>query len=176
MKKFGYFLLIAGFLVAAYATALDVDSVEWLMFTVAAFSAISGVLLIKRDERGTAKSASVLSANRTELSDSLGKIVSNLEDITASGEAIATDALRDAIDTRLRDDLRRFADARETLIHLFGLQVYANLMSNFAAGERYINRVWSASADGYEAEARNYLHKAARQFRDAQDQLQAATA
>lgn len=176
MRKSGYFLLIAGFLVAAYTTALDVDSVNWLMFTVAAFGAISGVLLIKRDERGTAKSASVLSANRTELSDSLRKIVSNLEDISASGKSIATDALRDAIDTRLRDDLRRFADARETLIHLFGLQVYANLMSNFAAGERYINRVWSASADGYEAEARNYLLKAVAQFRDAQDQLQAAAA
>jgi len=176
MKKFGFFLLIAGFLVAAYTTALDVESVDWLMFTVAAFGAISGVLLIKRVERGTAKSASVLSANRAELSDSLGKIVSNLEDITGSGKAIATDALRDAIDTRLRDDLRRFADARETLIHLFGLQVYANLMSNFAAGERYINRVWSASADGYEAEARNYLLKAATRFRDAQDQLQAAAA
>lgn len=176
MKKFGYFLLIAGFLLGAYTTALDVESVNWVMFTVAAFSAINGVLLIKRQERGTAKSATVLSANRAELSDSLGNIVSNLEDITGSGEAIATDALRDAIDTRLRDDLRRFADARETLIHLFGLQVYANLMSNFAAGERYVNRVWSASADGYDAEARRYLIKAATRFRDAQDQLQAATA
>jgi len=176
MKKFGYFLLIAGFLLATYTTALDVESVNWLMFTVAAFSAINGVLLVKRHERGTAKSATVLSANRAELSDSLGKIVSNLEDMSGEGQAISTDSMRDAIDSRLRDDLRRFADARETLIHLFGLQLYANLMSNFAAGERYINRVWSASADGYDAEARNYLRKAATQFRNAQDQLQAASA
>ena len=108
--------------------------------------------------------------------DSLEKIVGNLEDMKGAGDAIATDSLRDEIDARLRNDLRRFADARETLIHLFGLQVYANLMSNFAAGERYINRVWSASADGYDTEARTYLGKAATQFRDAQAQLQAATA
>ena len=44
-------------------------------------------------------------------------------------------------------------------------------MSNFAAGERYINRVWSASADGYDHEARTYLEKAANQFQDAQQQL-----
>lgn len=176
MKKPGFLLLISGFLIAAYATALDTESVDWTIYVVAALVAISGVVLIRRHERGTAKSATVLSANRTELSDSLQKIVSNLEDMTSGEETIATDLLREAIDTRLRDDLRRFADARESLIHLFGLQTYANLMSNFAAGERYINRVWSASADGYDAEARTYLDKAVTRFRDAQAQLQAATA
>ncbi len=176
MKKIGFLLLIGGFLVAAYSTALDITSVSWAMYAVASLTAVTGVFLIRRHERGTAKSATVLSANRAELSDSLEKIVSNLEDMTDGNEAIETDLLRDAIDARLRDDLRRFADARETIIHLFGLQVYANLMSHFAAGERYINRVWSASADGYDAEARTYLGKAATQFRDAQAQLQAAAA
>ena len=47
------------------------------------------------------------------------------------------------------------------LIHLFDLQTYADWMSSFAAGKRYINRVWSASADGYDAEAREYLQCAA---------------
>jgi hypothetical protein len=176
VKKIGFLLLISGFLAAAYSTALDTESVNWTMYVIAAFAAITGVFIIKRHERGTAKSATVLSANRAELADSLAKIVDNLEDMKGAGDAIATDSLRDEIDARLRNDLRRFADARETLIHLFGLQMYANLMSNFAAGERYINRVWSASADGYDAEARAYLGKAATQFRDAQAQLQAATA
>ena len=60
------------------------------------------------------------------------------------------------------------------MVHLFGLQTYADIMSSFAAGERYINRVWSASADGYEGEAATYLEKAAQQFADAQRQLQEA--
>jgi hypothetical protein len=57
------------------------------------------------------------------------------------------------------------------MVHLFGMQTYADIMSHFAAGERYINRVWSSSADGYDAEAETYLHKAAEQFADAQRQL-----
>ena len=40
-----------------------------------------------------------------------------------------------------------------SMVHLFGLQTYADIMSEFAAGERYINRVWSASADEYDNEA-----------------------
>ena len=43
-------------------------------------------------------------------------------------------------------------------------------------GERYINRVWSASADGYDEEAAAYLHKAEKRFAEAQEQLLAAAA
>ena len=93
-----------------------------------------------------------------------------------NGDTAADPAgIRDSIDLKLRNDLRRFADARESMVHLFGLQVYADIMSNFAAGERYINRVWSASADGYAEEATAYLGKAATQFGEAQRQLQQAS-
>jgi hypothetical protein len=44
-------------------------------------------------------------------------------------------------------------------------------MSEFAAGERYINRVWSSAADGYDEEAHRYLKRASAQFRHAQSQL-----
>jgi hypothetical protein len=37
-------------------------------------------------------------------------------------------------------------------------------MSSFAAGERYLNRVWSASADGYIDEVSAYIDKAREQF------------
>ena len=51
--------------------------------------------------------------------------------------------------------------------HIFGLQSYADVMSAFAAGERYINKVWSASTDGYVDEVHNYLDRATQQFREA---------
>lgn len=53
------------------------------------------------------------------------------------------------------------------------------LMSAFAAGERYINRVWSASTDGYRDEVLKYLLKARDQFAEAHDlflNLQSAAA
>jgi hypothetical protein len=73
------------------------------------------------------------------------------------------------IDRLLREDLNNFANARESMHHVFGLQNYADVMSAFAAGERYVNRVWSASTDGYVDEVRTYLKRATEQLREAYD-------
>ena len=47
------------------------------------------------------------------------------------------------------------------------LQRFADVMGAFAAGERYINGVWSTSTDAYVDEVRNYLESATQQFREA---------
>jgi hypothetical protein len=173
MKRIAYLLLVAGFLFGAYVTALDVQNVNWNMFAIAAFASILGVIIAKRLDRADARSDSVLQTNRNELNESISNIVRDLADMI-DGTTARGDQLRDWIDDTLRADLRRFADARESMVHLFGLQTYADIMSNFAAGERYINRVWSASADGYDGEAEQYLGRAIEVFRDAQTELTAA--
>lgn len=169
MNNIGKVLLAGGFLAGAYATALDVQNVNWTLFTLAALAAIAGLLMLKRQAAAHARSDSVLELNRNELRESIDNVVRDIESLSY-GEDEGT-KLRDDIDLKLRTDLRRFADARESMVHLFGLQTYADIMSSFAAGERYINRVWSSSADGYAAEATTYLRKAAKQFADAQSQL-----
>ncbi|NCF14393.1 MAG: hypothetical protein GWP62_03730 [Gammaproteobacteria bacterium] len=173
MKNIGFILLAVGFLGGAYATALDVQNVNWEIFAVSAVLAIIGLVTFKRLASAHARSDTVLESNRGELRESISNIVADLNELT-NGETLRGDALRNRIDLHLREDLRRFADARESMVHLFGLQVYADIMSSFAAGERYINRVWSASADGYDEEAETYLGKAVHQFVDAQQQLQQA--
>ncbi len=172
MKGLGFVLLVAGFLAGAFATALDVEHVNWTMFALAAMAAIAGLLMVKRAESAHARSDSVLEVNRNELRESIHNIVRDIEGLAYGDDEGVT--LRDDIDLKLRNDLRRFADARESMVHLFGLQAYADIMSSFAAGERYINRVWSSAADGYGAEATTYLKKAAKQFADAQIQLMKA--
>jgi len=174
MKGLGYLLLSAGFIVAAYATALHVENVGWPLFAAAVLGAVAGVFLIKRHARSIAQSEEVLENNRAELRESIDNVVKDLRDIVSSG-SLRGSALRDRIDTTLRPDLTRFVDARESMVHLFGLQAYADIMSHFAAGERYINRVWSSSADGYDAEATLYLGRAEEQFADARRQLDEAT-
>jgi len=62
-----------------------------------------------------------------------------------------------------------FVDARESIAHRYGLAAYGDVMTRFAAGERYLNRVWSASADGYIDEVNEYLEKAKDQFTDSLD-------
>ena len=174
MKIAGYLLLIAGFLGAAFSTALDTKMTDWSLFIPAAVGAIVGVLILKRLSRGEARSEHVLTANRTELKESLSNIIRDLEGINSASGRLSALELRNEIDDKLRNDLRRFADARESLIHLYGLQAYADIMSDFAAGERYVNRVWSAAADDYDAEAWTYVARALDRFREATGRLEAA--
>ena len=173
MQKLAYLLLVVGFLFGAYATALDVESVDWTIFAIAAVAAVAGVIIAKRADSALARSESILESNRNELNESISNIVRDLGEMT-NGETAKGGELRALIDAKLRPDLRRFAEARESMVHLYGLQTYADIMSEFAAGERYINRVWTSSADGYDAEAEKYLARAAEQFRDAQKQLASA--
>ena len=174
MKKIAYLLLAAGFLLGAYATALDAQNVNWNLFAIAAVASVLGVIIAKRQDSADARSDSVLQTNRSELNESISNIVRDLNEMI-DGTTAKGDQLRDWIDDTLRADLRRFVDARQSMVHLFGLQTYADIMSEFAAGERYINRVWSASADGYDGEAEKYLGRAAKVFKDAQAQLASAT-
>ena len=121
-----------------------------------------------------ARSDETLASNRASIEDSLDRIVVNLEQLETGKESIPPWELRFEIDRRFRTDLNAFVEARHSLSHIYGLQHYADIMSAFAAGERYLNRVWSSSADGYIEEARTYVGKALEQFEESLSCLEAA--
>ena len=170
MKNLGYLLVAIGFLGGAFATSLDVQNVNWTIFISMAAAAVMGLVIYKMQVGALARSEEVLQTNRVELRESIANVVDDLQELNNDNLTRGA-VLRDRIDLKLREDLRRFADARQSMVHLFGLQTYADIMSHFAAGERYINRVWSASADGYDEEADAYLKKAAVQFDEAKQRL-----
>ncbi|NIP19182.1 MAG: hypothetical protein GWM87_14225 [Xanthomonadales bacterium] len=128
-----------------------------------------GLRQFRKAHHSEASASHRLSGNMDTLARSLSGIASNLEEICARGSELPVYEARFEIDRLFRADLNDFAEARETMVHVFGMQNYAEVMSAFAAGERYINRVWSASTDGYEAEVRTYLEKARRQFGEAHE-------
>lgn len=171
MTVAAYFVLVAGFLASAFAATQAVIPWGWFVPTVAL--AAVAVILIKRVAKTHARSDQVLSGNKRDLEESIDNIVTNLTQLRANKTTIPTFEMRLEIDKLFRDDLMRFADAREALTHLYGLQAYADIMSEFAAGERYINRVWSASADGYVDEVMAYIDRAHDQFTHAQQRLRA---
>ena len=72
-------------------------------------------------------------------------------------------------------ELAKFVDARKSIIPSCGLDTYADVMNSFAAGERYLNRVWSASVDGYIDEAQTYLSHSREQFEQAAEKLSGIT-
>lgn len=171
MKAIGYLSLVIGFLAATFVASLDPQQINWSWFIPTIVVGLVGVALIRKSRHGSARAEHVLSGNRQVLERSLDNVVKNLAALKARKTDIPTYEMRFEIDRIFRDDLRDFVDARESMIHLFGLRAYADVMSAFAAGERYINRIWSASTDGYQDEVLAYVDKADEQFMLAQQKL-----
>jgi len=167
MKTFALILVIASFLAGAFLSSLDPQRVDWNWMVPVLLAGVAGLWLHRLAQRGERRSSHRLAGNIRVLETSLDNICRNLDAIHARGDELPVYEARFEIDRLFREDLSNFAEARESMIHVFGMQNYADVMSNFAAGERYINRVWSASTDGYVDEVRMYLERARDQFDEA---------
>ena len=171
MQKLGYLLIIVSFLAGAFLSSLDALRVDWVAFIAVIVAGVIGVWMVKSGQKRLARSDHVLAGNRADIERSLDNIIANLEKMNARREDIPPYEARFEIDRDYREDLTCFVDARQSLAHIYGLQAYADIMSAFAAGERYLNRVWSASADGYIDEVRTYIERAYHQFGNAREVL-----
>ncbi|TCI04494.1 hypothetical protein EZV61_00510 [Corallincola luteus] len=176
MLLLGYMLLIIGALAAAFTTSLDPATLPWGYYAVAMVVGAVGLVMVKRHQHLVAHDPEQLEENLGQLNDALGRIVMEAEQLVDRRHELPVHEYRFEIDRLFRADLNQFAEARYSIRHSCGVQVFADVMSPFAAGERYINRIWSASADGYLEEANTYLVRALEQFREARAKLTAALA
>jgi len=167
IKVLSLLVIMASFLAGAFISVLDPTQVEWTWFVPVLAVGVIALFIFRKAHHVEARASHRLSGNLQILETSLGNILTNLEALNANSADLPVYEARFEIDRLLREDLNNFANARESMKHVFGLQRYADVMSAFAAGERYINRVWSASTDGYVDEVRNYLERATQQFREA---------
>jgi len=171
MSRIGYVLIVVGFLAGALVAVVDEEVVRWSNLAAALAAGVMGVILVRISMRQEAQAEGKLATNLDAVDSSLAQIV---EKVNQLREEMGDDNPYEArvrIDELLPVHLDTFVEARRSIIHIYGLQAYADVMSPFAAGERYINRVWSASADGYVDEVLEYLEKAAEQFAEALDKL-----
>lgn len=173
MKAFALILIGAGFVLGALVAVLEVESVAWLPFTAALVMGLAGIILFKRLQHAGASDAAHVEGSLNTLTTALDNISGNLDALVERKREIPPHQFRFEIDRLFREDLNDFADARYSMQHAFGLQAYADIMSAFAAGERYINRVWTASADGYIDEVLTYLERAQQQFHEAREAFSA---
>ena len=167
IKTISLLVIMLSFLVGAFITVLDPLQVNWAWFTPVLTLGVVALFIYTKAHHGEAKASHRLSGNLQILNTSLANILRNLETLNDDSGNLPVYEARFEIDRLLREDLNNFANARESMKHIFGLQSYADVMSAFAAGERYINRVWSASTDGYVDEVHSYLDRATMQFREA---------
>ncbi len=161
-------LVMAAFLGGAFIAVLDPNTVNWNWMVPVLAVGTFGLWGYRKAMHHAASAGHRLEGDMKTLGDSLSNIADNLARMNSGKAEIPVYEARFEIDRLFRDDLDNFADARETMIHVFGMKHYAEVMSAFAAGERYINRVWSASTDGYEDEVHRYLQRASDQFKEAE--------
>ncbi len=164
MKNIGYLFLVAGFLGASFFAVELRQGVRVPHFLGALAVGVLGVVLLRVVRRREATSADTIRENLAMLESSLTSVVDKARQLEAGMAATDVYELRHVIDREFPDDLDDFVQARYSLVHSFGLQPFADVMNPFAAGERYLNRVWSASTDGYIDEAHAYVTRAREQF------------
>ena len=174
MKNIAFILVILSFLAGAFLTSLDERTMNWTYFIPVMLVGFVGAFIYKKESSAAAKHGDLLQNNKKVLIVSLDNLVKNLESLNGRKDKIPTYDMRFEIDKLFRTDLMNFAEARDSMKHLFGIQDFADIMSSFAAGERYINRVWSASTDGYVDEVLMYVEKALLQFQHAKEEFDTA--
>jgi len=171
MKKIGFILIWGAFLAASFIAVLDALVINWAWFVPLALAGFVGVAIVRTGTRQEEQSSHRIDANIKTIHSSLEQVVAKVKKLNEDKGSINTYDMRHRIDEALIEHINDFVEARETIGHKYGLQEYADVMSHFAAGERYLNRVWSSSADGYIDEVATYMDKAVVQFEEAFEQL-----
>jgi len=171
MRLLGYLMITAGFLAGALSAVVEVETVRWGYFASSLAVGVMGIVLVRIGRAQLGRAEGKLTANMQTIEASLSRIVENIGKLNAQKESINTYDMRHRIDELFAEDLTSFVEARQSIAQVHGLNAYADVMSYFAAGERYLNRVWSASADGYIDEVNTYLDKAQEQFSESLDKI-----
>lgn len=171
MNKLGFLLVAIGFLGGALISVVHETVVRWEWFAAAVAVGVVGLVFIRVSRRQHVQSTERMVFNMQAIETSLGRIAENMTRLNADKHTIDPYDVRHRIEELFADDLNAFVEARESIAHSYGLAAYAEVMTCFAAGERYLNRVWSASADGYVDEINDYLEKSKEQFAASLDKV-----
>lgn len=97
-----------------------------------------------------------------------------MAELTESAGAMDATALEAKVDELMEAWVLPFAEARQQIIDRFGMATGAEILVTVAYGERMLNRVWSAAADGHLPEARACVPEATDALAEAARLLEAA--
>jgi len=168
----GYVLITIGFLAGALASVQsEANKIEWAWFVPAFLLGVVGVVLARVATRQASRNADAMSTNLSTLTRSIDRIVERIGQLNEEKSSMHPNDVHTRIDELFPEDLQAFAEARESIGHAYGLPAYARVMNEFAAGERYLDRVWSASVDCYIEDVMEYLERARDQFTRTQQEL-----
>ncbi|MCA9131544.1 MAG: hypothetical protein KDA45_00245 [Planctomycetales bacterium] len=179
----GQILLWLGFIGGALASVFRLEdsaapwqTIPWGIYIACAAVGVLGVVLLRRDKAAhrllSASSEDDLEGVLASLQQAAGKVshfAAQIEDTTC-------EQVLEFIDEQCAPLLNDFAEGRMVIANRFGTATYAAVMTEFASGERYLNRSWSAAADGYVDEVGDSIRHASVFLTAAERDLRAAIA
>lgn len=179
----GHVLLWIGFLGGALLAVRNSEipgrpwsTISWPAYLLALAVALAGVVILRATRRSARAGGEKSTGDVAEMAAILLRLRAQLQRWQTADGRLPVYEFHGQIDERLSDDLARFAELRESLIDALGLADFAAVMTEFALAERTINRLWSASADGYVDEVEACLVRAEAHLDLAISQLDAARA
>ena len=172
-------LLMAGLMIASLAVAHGQESqnVAGLVANVYFLLGIGIIVasIVLRRWKGSRRGPEG-SEEQSSLAAIQGKLQIILKELRAIGdgrESMVTREMTERIDTLLNNPVFEIVELRQAMIGQVGYGPYGMFMSDFATGERFISRSWSAGVDGYDDEAFEYVEKSLPFFESARDHLAA---
>lgn len=152
----GQTLLWIGFLGGSFAAVSKLENTEspwqtipWTLYVPAAFVGIAGIVLLRREKQNQQNESASSEAGLESVIEFLTACASKVSDLEVQLETMTCEDVLEYIDQECIPHFADFADGRMVIANRFGTQAYADVMTEFASGERYLNRAWSAAADGY---------------------------
>ncbi|MEM7456299.1 MAG: hypothetical protein AAF456_18270 [Planctomycetota bacterium] len=142
-------------------------TVPWLWYGLSAMVGICGVVILRSTAKSAEQEQGKVAEEFATVTSSLENLIKGVNELNASLDKKSPREVLEFIDDRLAPNFGDFAEARNSLVQRFGLQPYAEIMTQFASSERFINRSWSAAADGYMNEVRSCVERSAAHLQEA---------
>ena len=164
----GYIIYIIGIIAGACFAAPKPPI--WPPFIVSLIVIVIGAIMINKAYKpAPQKDASEVKENRGAIQEMLERIYNTSKDLRDQLNNDKTDPndVKDAVDKLVTGDVLNFAEKRQYLINVLGLEPFVEIFGAFANGERNLNRTWSTLADGAPEEGKIALDKATNYFEEA---------
>ncbi len=146
-------------------------TVRWLWYGLSMALGLAGVALLRSTAKSADQDSGRVEAEYSTITNSLAELNERVAKLGGSLDTMKPAEVVQYIDDRCAEPFADFADARNALVQRFGLQAFAEIMTQFASAERFVNRAWSASADGYMNEARDCVTRATTHLKEASSLL-----
>jgi hypothetical protein len=147
------------------------STVKWLWYGLSMAAGLVGVVLLRSTAKTAEQDQGRVNENYSTVQSSLVALNQKIGKLDRELSSMSPEQSVQYIDEGLADHFSDFADARKSMIQRFGLPSYAEIMTQFASAERFVNRAWSASADGYMGEVKDCVTRAKKHLAEAQQLL-----